>query len=198
MSDRKDVIPAQRIYSARVRHFTTCIVLPHVVALSGPFVLPPGWLSWYGVSLWLVMWVLVGGLGVSVGFHRHFAHGAFSASGPFRYLMGAAGSMAAQGPLLYWVSLHRRHHSFSDQAGDPHTPVTDARTRKSGLAAFRHGHVLWTLNHALPKPSRYAAELAADPMVRSINGNYRLFVLLVASRRGPFGHALASRRSCRG
>ena len=32
------------------------------------------------------------------------------------------GSMALEGPLLFWVSTHRRHHRFSDEAGDPHSP----------------------------------------------------------------------------
>jgi hypothetical protein len=30
--------------------------------------------------------------------------------------------MALRGPLLQWVAQHRRHHQYSDQPGDPHTP----------------------------------------------------------------------------
>ena len=61
-------------------------------------------------------------LGITIGFHRLFSHRSFETVPVVRLLLGIAGSMAAQGPLLFWVSEHRQHHQKSDSVGDPHSP----------------------------------------------------------------------------
>ena len=142
------------------------------LTLMLPFVLPEGWLSVQWIVLMLLMWLLVGGLGVSVGLHRHFAHRAFGASRGTRIVMGIAGSMAAQGPVSYWVGIHRRHHTFSDRSGDPHSPQSAANDRGSALAAFIHGHVGWAISHDVPMPRRYGADLIRDPTVRWLDRHY--------------------------
>ena len=68
------------------------------------------------------MWYTVTCLGVTVGFHRYFTHGAFKAHRPVRIALAVAGSLAVQGPIPHRVADHRRHHAFSDQLGDPHSP----------------------------------------------------------------------------
>ena len=60
--------------------------------------------------------------GVSIGFHRYAAHKSFKTSRFFEGVLMVTGSMALEGPLLFWVSTHRRHHRFSDEPGDPHSP----------------------------------------------------------------------------
>ena len=137
-----------------------------------PFVLPHGWLAVEWVALMLLMWLFVGGLGVSVGLHRHFAHRAFSATQPTRVVMGIAGSMAAQGPVSYWVGIHRRHHTFSDRTGDPHSPHRAANGGRNSLSAFVHGHVGWAISHDVPMPSRYSAELIRDPAIAWVDRHY--------------------------
>jgi stearoyl-CoA desaturase (delta-9 desaturase) len=52
------------------------------------------------------------GLGVSVGFHRYFTHGAFKTSRPLRIALAVAGSLTFQGPVIDWVADHRRHHAL--------------------------------------------------------------------------------------
>ncbi|MFM0069214.1 hypothetical protein [Paraburkholderia aspalathi] len=64
-------------------------------------------------------------LGITVGFHRLYTHRSFDCGAVLRFLFGVAGSMAAQGPVMFWVSSHRRHHRFADSAGDPHTPLVN-------------------------------------------------------------------------
>ena len=32
------------------------------------------------------------------------------------------GLLAIEGPILDWVSDHRKHHKYSDKEGDPHSP----------------------------------------------------------------------------
>lgn len=69
--------------------------------------------------LWLSMWTITGGIGISVGCHRHFAHRSFRAHPALRHAMAFCGAMAGQGPAIYWVALHRRHHALSDMPGAP-------------------------------------------------------------------------------
>ncbi|MBV9536805.1 MAG: acyl-CoA desaturase, partial [Solirubrobacterales bacterium] len=61
-------------------------------------------------------------LGVTLGFHRMFTHRALDASRPFKAVIAVLGSMAVQGSVITWVADHRKHHAFSDQQGDPHSP----------------------------------------------------------------------------
>jgi stearoyl-CoA desaturase (delta-9 desaturase) len=68
--------------------------------------------------LMAVMWTVTG-LAGTAGFHRLFAHRAFEARRSVRLALAIVGSMAAQGPVIYWVALHRKHHRFSDRYGDP-------------------------------------------------------------------------------
>jgi stearoyl-CoA desaturase (delta-9 desaturase) len=64
----------------------------------------------------------VTGHGITVGFHRLFAHRSFRAPRVVRAALAVAGSMAFEGPLIGWVADHRRHHAYTDTTGDPHSP----------------------------------------------------------------------------
>ena len=77
------------------------------------------WLS--DVVLFAVMY-LITGLGVEAGLHRYFTHRSFEASEPVKVFLAVAGSMAAQGPVVFWVANHRLHHAFADTDRDPHSP----------------------------------------------------------------------------
>ena len=81
-----------------------------------------GWgLGWHDIVIAAVFYWITG-LGISVGYHRYFTHGSFKAKTPLRIALAVAGTMAMQGPVLTWVSDHRRHHKYSDKEGDPHSP----------------------------------------------------------------------------
>jgi stearoyl-CoA desaturase (delta-9 desaturase) len=141
--------------------------MPHAAVIAipclwGGFRIGAGWLA-----LWAVMWLVVGGLGVSVGYHRHFAHRSFKANTFARALMAACGCMAAQGPPTYWVAIHRSHHGFSDRDGDPHSAAASRQRGRSAVAAFLHAHVTWAWRHDVPAPHRYARELCGDAIARA-------------------------------
>ena len=81
-----------------------------------------GWgFGWVDLGLLVGMYLLTS-LGVTVGFHRLFTHHSFETNRLVQFILAALGSMAAQGALLDWVAVHRRHHECSDEDGDPHTP----------------------------------------------------------------------------
>ena len=173
----RNVLPASRFKFRQRGHFVVCVVLPTVLALVLPFALPDGWFSLGGFGLWAVMWFLVGGVGVSVGLHRHFSHRAFVATPFLRAVMAICGCMAGQGTVCYWVSLHRSHHTHSDQRGDSHSPVPEVHGMSSKWAAFVQAHIGWVWQHDVPSPIRYATDLIRDPLVARIDGLYNWIVL---------------------
>lgn len=173
----RNTLPAHRFKTRQRCHFVICVVLPTLLAVLMPFVMPSGWFSVAGIGFWAVMWFLVGGVGVSVGLHRHFSHRAFAAKPFLRTAMAVFGCMAGQGTVCYWVSLHRSHHTHSDQPGDSHSPVPAAHGMSSRWAAFAQGHIGWVWRHDVPSPMRYAADLIRDPLVVRIDGLYNWIVL---------------------
>ena len=117
-------------------------------------------------------------LGITAGYHRLFAHRAYTTKPAIRFLFGVLGSMAAQGPVTYWVSNHRRHHRFSDRNGDPHSPhVTGAHTT-TGLPGFLHAHMGWTLDPEITNTVVFAKDLLRDPVATRLNRTYYLWVAL--------------------
>jgi len=81
--------------------------------------------------------------GITIGFHRYLAHKAFKTSRFFEGVLMITGSMALEGPLLFWVTTHRRHHRYSDEAGDPHSP------NLSGTGMLGKLKGLWVRPHPL-------------------------------------------------
>jgi len=100
--------------------------------------------------------------GVTAGFHRHFAHRAFKTSRFMRVVLAALGSMTGQGPLLFWVASHRRHHAYSDGPGDPHSPNLHGDGFGGRLRGFWHAHMGWMLGDEVTSIDRFAHDLLRD------------------------------------
>jgi stearoyl-CoA desaturase (Delta-9 desaturase) len=132
------------------------------------------------------------GLGVTVGFHRLLTHRSFSTLGWVRAAFAVLGSMSVQGPVIHWVADHRKHHAFTDEQGDPHSPHLTG-----GLRGLWHAHVGWLFSLAgRAEPQRYARDLVADPVMRAIS---RLFPGWVALGLGiPFAIGYAVTGTLRG
>jgi stearoyl-CoA desaturase (Delta-9 desaturase) len=145
-----------------------------------PFLAIVGWffvqpqLSVLDIVLLLAMWTLTGCLGISVGFHRYYTHRSFDAHPALQIAMAAAGSMAAQGPLTYWVTVHRCHHQHSDDEEDPHSPqpLSKQAPMLRRIAAFFHGHMGWVLHHDVPVPLIYARDLRHNDIVAFFDRTY--------------------------
>jgi stearoyl-CoA desaturase (delta-9 desaturase) len=107
---------------------------------------------------------LVTQLGITAGYHRLLAHRSFETTPLVKTLLIVAGSMAAQGSLLFWVAAHRRHHRFSDRPGDPHSPH---------LGGFWHAHVGWMFSHEPGADwARSVPDLLQDDHVFRLNRQY--------------------------
>ena len=116
-------------------------------------------------------------LGVEVGFHRYFSHAAFKAKPILRWTLAVLGSMAAQGPVVFWAATHRRHHAFSDRPGDPHSPYRNGDTHLS-LSGLIHAHVGWLFAEEGTDWTRYVPDLARDRRLLLFNQNYLIWVLV--------------------
>ena len=60
---------------------------------------------------------------MDLGYHRYYSHRAFKASKLFEILTVICTIPAGVGSPLAWAALHRLHHSTSDTANDPHSPI---------------------------------------------------------------------------
>jgi stearoyl-CoA desaturase (delta-9 desaturase) len=60
---------------------------------------------------------------ITAGYHRYFAHRSYKTSRPLQFVLAWLGCMAIQKGPLWWAAGHRRHHRYSDQPGDLHSPA---------------------------------------------------------------------------
>jgi stearoyl-CoA desaturase (delta-9 desaturase) len=135
-----------------------------------------GWgLGWRDVVL-AVLFYLVAGLGVTVGFHRHFTHGSFRAKRPLRIALAVAGTIAVEGPVVRWVADHRRHHAFSDREGDPHSPWRYGSSVRALAKGFFYAHMGWLFDVEHTNQQRFAPDLLADRDMVRIQRQFPLWV----------------------
>jgi stearoyl-CoA desaturase (Delta-9 desaturase) len=119
------------------------------------------------------------GFGVTIEFHRMLTHRSFEAKPWLRATLAVLGSMSVQGAVIHWVADHRRHHAFTDEDGDPHSPHTHSGEGWRGvLAGLWHSHMGWLFEHEPTSARRYAPDLRKDPVIRTIDRLFPLWVVL--------------------
>ena len=152
------------------------VVPPLAVVAAIP--LAWGWgVSWLDLALLAVFYVFTG-LGVTVGFHRYLTHGSFKATKRWLHiLLTLAGTMAIEGAPIRWVADHRRHHQFSDEENDPHSPWRFGESTWGLTKGFVWAHMGWLFSRENTNAKRFAPDLIADKDVRFIQ---RKFVWVLA------------------
>jgi len=128
----------------------------------------------------LAVGYLLAGFGITVGYHRLFTHRSFQTYGAVRYAFAILGQLAVEGNVISWVANHRKHHQFSDQAGDPHSPHAG---RDEGFVeavkGLWHAHTGWLFDpEATADRRRYAKDLIDDRGLRVISLLFTPIVLL--------------------
>jgi stearoyl-CoA desaturase (Delta-9 desaturase) len=174
---RDDVEPVKNETADRIMTGTVT-VLPFVALGVVCWQLWADLLHWSDVAVFLIMYVICA-MGVTVGFHRHLTHRSFKAKKPVRFALAAMGSIAIEGPVVSWVADHRKHHVFSDQEGDPHSPhVGHEGGWRGALSGLFHAHVGWLFIHTQRgKRERYAPDLLKDPTISFIDGTFLWWAL---------------------
>jgi len=151
------------------------IILPLLAVLVAIPIAWGGFVGWTDLFLIAFFWALTAG-GITVGFHRYFTHGSFKTNRVMKYALGIAGSLAVQGSLSQWVADHRKHHQFSDDEGDPHSPWRFGTSKRAVAKGLYWAHIGWLFSEGQTSPEKYAPDIANDPDVQRIS---RLFPAMV-------------------
>ncbi|HEV2129110.1 MAG TPA: acyl-CoA desaturase [Thermomicrobiales bacterium] len=125
------------------------------------------WISWTDLALFLGFYVATG-MGITLGFHRLLTHSSFETPAPVRAIFLILGSMAGQGRPIDWASNHLKHHAFSDQEGDPHSPV-------EGLF---HAHLGWFFTGEPADRARYGRKFEQDRVIAFVDRTTEVWLVL--------------------
>ncbi|MFN3191765.1 MAG: acyl-CoA desaturase [Aureliella sp.] len=172
------VLTANRFRAALVQQFVLFTLLPCVLVVLGI-----GYAAFYArptivdAAIFVGMWFITGGLGISVGFHRLLTHRSFKTFPTVETVLAIFGSMAGNGPVLYWVAVHRRHHQHSDGPHDPHTPC-DEHGQCQSIAGLIRAHIGWTFENEIPNPNVYAKDLKKKPWIQWVNNHYLVIAVI--------------------
>jgi len=110
---------------------------------------------WSYVGLWAASH-FIRAIGLTLAFHRYFAHRAFQMNRGTRFIWTLVGTAAMQKGPLWWAGHHVNHHRYSDRDGDPHSPA---------INGFYYAHIGWFLNDA-----RHDRLEASNPVIRDFSG----------------------------
>lgn len=115
-----------------------------------------------------------GGLGITAGAHRLWAHRTYKAKMPLRILLAIFQTLAVQNSIFEWSRDHRVHHKHSETNADPH----------NAKRGFFFSHMGWLLMKKHPEVIEKGAripldDLLADPVVAFQKKYYRLLAILI-------------------
>src|SRR3981081_2595850 len=118
-------------------------------------------------------------LGVTLGYHRMFTHRAFESSRAFRAVIAVLGSMAVEGSVITWVADHRKHHAFTDQEGDPHSPHLHGPGFVGAVRGLWHAHIGWLFETVgTADRERFAPDLVKDRLMQVMDKLFFVWVVL--------------------
>ena len=117
-----------------------------------PFVLPV--MSWTATALFLVTYI-IGGMSITVGYHRLYAHRAYSANPFFEWCVLIGSTLAFEMSALMWSHDHRNHHNHVDTERDPYSI-------KKG---FWYAHVFWLFDCDRSFDKSLVTDLMKNPRV---------------------------------
>lgn len=96
---------------------TAWLVALHIGVLFAPWTF-----TWSGLGLAFLFHWMTGSLGICLGFHRLLTHTGLVVPKWLYNTLALIGTLAGEGGPISWTANHRKHHAYSDQPGDPHSP----------------------------------------------------------------------------
>jgi stearoyl-CoA desaturase (delta-9 desaturase) len=139
------------------------------------------------LALFLIFYVVCG-LGITVGYHRYFTHKSFETVWPVKVALAILGAMTLQGPVTQWVTDHRKHHARSDQEGDPHSPHLSGDGVLGTLKGLWHAHLGWMFTtKGMERGVAYGRDLYEDRTIRVLDRLYLLWVVVSVGLPFLFG-----------
>jgi stearoyl-CoA desaturase (delta-9 desaturase) len=153
-------------------------VIPFLMLGFVAWQLAGSWLRWSDLIVFALLYIPTG-FGITVGFHRLFTHRAFKTGPRTRAVLAVLGSAAVEGPIISWVADHRKHHAFSDEEGDPHSPhVGHGEGFKAQVKGLFHAHLGWLFIHTQRgSKERFAPDLLKDPIVSYVDRTFLVWAI---------------------
>lgn len=162
-------VPDERMFRLQRRAMLAISIIP-LLGLVFAIVQLWGWgVSGRDLIIAGVFYVITG-LGITVGYHRLLTHKSFDVPNWVRVGWAIAGSLAVQGSVIDWVATHRRHHAYSDEQGDPHSPHLDAADGVKGiLRGLYHAHLGWMFEPDGTEAETWAPDLLDNDAIVKVN-----------------------------
>ena len=110
---------------------------------------------WAYIGLWAASH-FVRAIGLTLMYHRYYAHRAFRMNRGARFVWTLIGTAAMQKGPIWWAGHHVTHHKFADREGDPHSPM---------ISGFYYAHVGWFLHD-----TKFDQLEVTNPVVRDFGG----------------------------
>jgi stearoyl-CoA desaturase (delta-9 desaturase) len=172
-----DAPSAARASAGAVRRFNwqyaPFLLLCHLIAVLAFF---PWFFSWTAVVLCVLGCYVFGTLGIAVCFHRLLTHRSFACPLWLEHTLSILGVCTVQDSPAYWVAIHRRHHHFSDDADDPHSPRETFFWAHVGWLTVKRGDM-----QPVPLIERYAMDLWRDPFQQRLEESDNWAKIVLAS-----------------
>lgn len=121
--------------------------------------------AWLG---FLITYV-IGGLAITAGYHRLYAHNSYQAHPAFEWAVLILSTLAFQWSALMWSHDHRLHHNHVDTDKDPYSV-------KKG---FWHAHVLWLFTYRRDFQPQIVNDLLKNRRVVLQDRHYLLLAIVV-------------------
>ena len=138
--------------------------------------LVPLWGIYYGYDsfqwLWALAFLYLNGMSITGGYHRLWAHKAYTASPALKWFFAFWGAGALQNSILIWASDHRRHHRHvDDNERDPY----------SAGRGLWYSHIGWMLREYRSTETDFsnARDLQRDPIVMWQDKHYAALTLFM-------------------
>jgi len=147
-------------------------VYVHIAAVYG------AWLMLTSAKLYTTAFAyflyIIGGLGITAGAHRLWAHRSYKANLPLRIILAVFNTIAFQDCALHWARDHRVHHKYSETDADPH----------NATRGFFFSHIGWLLCKKHPEVIAKGkgldiSDLKNDPVLR-FQRKYYLLLMPIA------------------
>jgi stearoyl-CoA desaturase (delta-9 desaturase) len=159
---------------------TVFLLLVPIIGVVGTVLL-----TIFSIVTWQT-WVLTGslmvagGLSITAGYHRLFAHQSYQAKWPLQLFLVLLGSMTFEGSVFEWSTDHRRHHRYTDTDRDPYNI-------KNG---FWYAHIGWLFT--LNENKRDFSNIKDLQKSRLLRFQHRYYTIICVTTGFIFPMAIAS------
>ncbi|KAF9317383.1 hypothetical protein BG003_000840 [Podila horticola] len=118
--------------------------------------------------IWAIVYYFATGLGITAGYHRLWAHRAYTAGPAMSFALALLGAGAVEGSIKWWSRGHRAHHRWTDTEKDPY----------SAHRGLFHSHLGWML---IKRPNWKIGHADVDDLTKSklVQWQHKNYLLLM-------------------